>query len=110
MAATSSIDTGQAGTRTRDVLAVLAPQMAGEDEAQKLQSALALYTEISQVIRLCLENRFEPEEAPVAFRELLLKTCNCEDIGALEAHLKQTAGTVRQIFERTIGSVDGEPV
>lgn len=110
MAASSNIDAGQAGTRTRDVLAVLAPQMLGENDAQALHSALALYTEISQVIRLCLETPFEPEEAPVAFRELLLKTCNCADLSALEAHLKHTARTVRQIFERSIGTADGEPV
>lgn len=109
MAATSNIDAQQVGTRTRDVLAVLAPQMVGGDDARDLQGALALYTEISQVIRLCLETRFEPEEAPVAFRELLLKTCNCPDLDALEANLKQTAQAVRHIFERTIGSVDGDP-
>ncbi len=110
MATTLCIDPGDAGTRTRDILSTLAPAAIGESDAAKLQDALALFTEISQIARLCLETRFDPEESPAAFRELLLRACDFPDLNTLEAHLQKTAGSVRRIFEQTIGKVhaDGE--
>ncbi|WP_136659180.1 bifunctional [glutamine synthetase] adenylyltransferase/[glutamine synthetase]-adenylyl-L-tyrosine phosphorylase [Nitratireductor sp. XY-223] len=90
------------GTRTKSLLENLAPSMIGEDSAATLMDALKLYTQISQVIRLCLEERFDPESAPLAFRELMLRGVDFPDIGMLEAHLKETSGDVRAIFEKTI--------
>ncbi|MCR9139055.1 MAG: bifunctional [glutamine synthetase] adenylyltransferase/[glutamine synthetase]-adenylyl-L-tyrosine phosphorylase [Alphaproteobacteria bacterium] len=106
LASTCEVDAETVGTRTRDVLGVLAPRMINEADAESLLEALSLFTEISQVIRLCLETRFEPEDAPLAFRELLLKICDCSDLKALEARLEQATQTVRRIFVDTIGGVD----
>lgn len=109
MAATFGIDAGDAGTRTRDILGTLAPAALGDADAQALSNALTLFTEISQIIRLCLESRFDPDEAPIAFQELLLKACDCPDLGTLEGHLRKTTESVRLIFEKAIGSADGDP-
>lgn len=108
MAMTLGIDPSEAGTRTRDVLGALAPDVVGEADAKNLLSALALYAEISQITRLCLENQFDPDDAPLAFRELLLKACDFPDMEALEGHLGESAHFVRRIFEQTIGQVGAE--
>ena len=90
------------GTRTKSILENLAPPMIGEDAAATLMDALKLYTQISQIIRLCLEERFDPESAPLAFRELMLSGVDFPDIGALEAYLHEMSQDVRAIFTRTI--------
>ena len=105
-AATSGVDAGNTGTRTVEVLRELAPAAIGEADANALLDALSLCTEIAQITRLCLQSRFDPEESPAAFRELLLRMCDFPDLDRLEAHLTKTAQSVREIFTRTLG----EPV
>ncbi|MEX3008095.1 bifunctional [glutamine synthetase] adenylyltransferase/[glutamine synthetase]-adenylyl-L-tyrosine phosphorylase [Hoeflea sp. TYP-13] len=90
------------GTQTKTVLEALAPSMIGEDAAVTLTDALTLYTQISQIIRLCLESKFEPDESPLAFKELMLRGTDFPDMGTLEAHLEDVSQTVRAIFIRTI--------
>ncbi|WP_419915019.1 bifunctional [glutamine synthetase] adenylyltransferase/[glutamine synthetase]-adenylyl-L-tyrosine phosphorylase [Hoeflea sp.] len=95
-------DGPEPGTRTKSILETLAPPMIGEDAAATLMEALKLYTQISQIIRLCLEERLDLESAPLAFRELMLRGVDFPDIGALEAYLDETAQAVRAIYTRTI--------
>ena len=90
------------GLQTRAVLEALAPRMIGEDAAITLIEALTLYTQLSQIIRLCIENRIEPENWPLGFTELLLRGVDFPDMASLEAHLKETGVAVRAIFDRTI--------
>lgn len=90
------------GTQTRSVLETLGPSMIGEDAASTLIAALDLYTQISQIVRLCLEDAFDPETAPQAFRELMLRGVDFPDIGTLEAELNEVSTNVRAIFTRTV--------
>lgn len=94
------------GTQTKLVLEEIAPPMIGEDAAATLIEALTLYTQISQIIRLCLEDRFDPEDSPLGFRELMLRGVDFPDISSLEAHLADMSVSVREIFDRTI--VEGQ--
>ena len=108
MAVTDGIDPGDADTQTALMLKALGPASVGESNTETLLSALNLYSEISQVTRLCLEPPFDPHAAPVAFQELLLKACDLADIPALQTHIQTTANSVREIFEKTIGSPKAE--
>ena len=109
-AKTFGIDPSEAGTRTRAILEVLGPPVIGEAATATLLEALSLYTEISQIMRLCLDRAFDPEEAPQAFRELLLGVCDVPDLDTLEARLENAALSVRQIFSRTLGDPDKEAI
>jgi glutamate-ammonia-ligase adenylyltransferase len=102
------IDPGEAGTRTRDILGTLGPKAIGEAATGMLLEALSLFTEISQITRLCLDAKFDPDKSPAAFQELLLRVSDFPDINTLEAHIQKTAHTVREIFVKTIGDVDKE--
>nr|WP_276562435.1 bifunctional [glutamine synthetase] adenylyltransferase/[glutamine synthetase]-adenylyl-L-tyrosine phosphorylase [Hoeflea prorocentri] len=86
------------GTQTKAVLEALAPSMIGGDAGARLIEALGLYTQISQIVRLCLEGAFDPETSPQAFKELMLRGVDFPDIGTLEAELKDVSADVRHIF------------
>ena len=90
------------GAETRSTLEALGPVMIGANETATLVDALHLYTQIQQVIRLCLEERFDPETAPRAFQELMLGCVDFPDFDTLVAHMKVTAQAVRDVFTRTI--------
>ncbi|MEM6461256.1 MAG: bifunctional [glutamine synthetase] adenylyltransferase/[glutamine synthetase]-adenylyl-L-tyrosine phosphorylase [Pseudomonadota bacterium] len=90
------------GVQTGAVLKSLAPPMIGDDDAQTLIEALELYTQLSQIIRLCLESKFEPEDAPQGFKDLMLRRTGYPDMRTLEALLTDTSQAVRGVFERTI--------
>ena len=90
------------GAETRSTLEALGPVMIGANETATLVDALHLYTQIQQVIRLCLESQFDPETAPHAFRELMLGCVDFPDFDTLVAHLKDTAQAVTDVFTRTI--------
>ena len=106
-AATRCVDAADAGTRTVDVLRTLAPAAIGDADTATLLDALSLYTEISQITRLCLQGRFDAEESPTAFRELLLRMSDFPDLDRLQSHLEKTAQSVRDVFTRTLGEQGG---
>ncbi|MCP4315192.1 MAG: bifunctional [glutamine synthetase] adenylyltransferase/[glutamine synthetase]-adenylyl-L-tyrosine phosphorylase [Hyphomicrobiales bacterium] len=95
-------DSLELGSQTKDILEALGPSMIGEDAAATLVEALTFYTRITQIIRLCLEGKFEPDDSPQGFKELMLRVVDYPDMGTLEAHLKETSSDVRAIFDRTI--------
>ncbi len=90
------------GAETRSTLEALGPAMIGESETATLVKALQLYTQIQQVVRLCLEERFDPDTAPRAFRELMFGCVDFPDLDTLAAHLEDTAQAVRDVFTRTV--------
>ena len=90
-------------TGTAEILSRLSPAFASEDARQELADAFALYTALSQMIRLCITGPFEKEEAPPGLVDLILTAADLPDLAVLEAHLKETAKTVRAHFDRLLG-------
>ena len=91
-------------TGTASVLSRLAPAFADAQARQELVDAYALYLALSQIIRLCLTGPFEPEDVPPGLSDLILVATDLPDIGILEAHLAETARTVRGHFNRLLGA------
>jgi glutamate-ammonia-ligase adenylyltransferase len=87
-----------AGESTADVWKRVA---AGTMDAQSYDdciAALHLFTELSQIIRLCIDSDFEPKQAPAGLIDLVCRAGDCPDIGTLEGEVKRLSKTVRKVF------------
>jgi glutamate-ammonia-ligase adenylyltransferase len=97
---------GQAGPRrstsTSETLAALDPAFVEPDTRDALVDAYRLYLSLSQTIRLCLSGPFERLEAPPGLLDLLVAASDLPDFGVLEAHVAETARTVRTAFDRLL--------
>jgi len=93
---------GPRATGTSDVLASIDPDFLAADAKGDLVAAFDLYSSLTQLIRLCLTGPFERKESPPALVDLLLRASDLPDFGVLEAHVTQTARTVRKHFDRLL--------
>ncbi len=88
--------------------ALLAASEAGllsKPQIAALIPALRLYHGLTQVIRLCIEEAFQPDEAPDGLKLLLARVAELPDFARLEAHLVETQSAVRKLFEKIVGKV-----
>ena len=76
---------------------VLAPA-----HAEILIPATRLLHDLTQVLRLCLEGRFDPSTAPSGLKELLARAGDAADFAALESRLRETLQTVARLFGEII--------
>ena len=72
------------------------------EDAEILVPAAQLYHTLTQVLRLCLEKPFVPEEAPRALKELLARASDMPDFATLEATLRDTLASVHRAFDRIV--------
>lgn len=91
-----------AGFTTEDALLRFGPGLMSEEELAQCRQALALYTELSQLIRLCIGGVFDPRLAPAGLTELVARAGDCPDINALEAELSRLGGATRRIFQAVL--------
>lgn len=86
------------GMSTADALKALGPEMMSKDELATLLEALRLLTELSQIIRLCMDGAFSPKDAPAGLVERVCRAGDCPDIRTLESEVKRLSKAVRAIF------------
>jgi [glutamine synthetase] adenylyltransferase / [glutamine synthetase]-adenylyl-L-tyrosine phosphorylase len=91
-------DGAERPTTTADVLAALGPRKLQADDLETVLAALSLETELSQMMRLCLDGDFDPAEAPAGLIDQLCRTAELPDLKTLEADLKRQAKQVRTIM------------
>ena len=96
-------------TSTTDMLLALGPASLGREETHRLVHALRLFSDVAQIIRLCMEGEFDPQTAPVGLRELVADIADSPDIAELTARMADMAREVRSIFTATIGPIPREP-
>ena len=89
-------------TGTGTTLGRLSPGFADSQTRQDLTDAWSLYLALTQMIRLCLTGPFEKDDSPPGLIDLLLAATDLPDSKVLEAHLKETAKTVRGHFKRLL--------
>jgi glutamate-ammonia-ligase adenylyltransferase len=93
------LDTATARTLEKaQRLGVLATQ-----DAEILRSAARLYHNLTQVLRLCLTEKFDPAGAGPGLLALLARAADLPDFGTLDAHLAETQKQVRACFLRILG-------
>jgi glutamate-ammonia-ligase adenylyltransferase len=83
---------------TAETLARFGPSVLKADDLEIVQSALALYSNIAQAVRLSIDGPFDPKEAPEGLKELLCQACDLPDITIVEAEIRRYSQAVRKIF------------
>jgi glutamate-ammonia-ligase adenylyltransferase len=77
-------------------------------EAALLRAAWTLYSDLQQVLRVCVDDTFEPAKAPERLKALLARVGRCDTFDALETRLREVMAGVRAIFASAIaGPRDG---
>ncbi len=95
-------------TATGDVLAGLTTAFVDPHVRDELCAAHALYTAVTQITRLCLTGPLEREDVPPGLKDLLCRATDLPDFAILEAHLAETAQTVRRHFDRLLRGKGGK--
>ncbi len=90
------------GLTTGASLKVLGDKLMTSADLDTCLEAFALYTELSQLIRLCIDSLFDPKEAPAGLTELVCRAGDCPDIKTLEGELKRLSKAVRKIFQTVV--------
>ncbi|WP_075290227.1 bifunctional [glutamine synthetase] adenylyltransferase/[glutamine synthetase]-adenylyl-L-tyrosine phosphorylase [Pararhizobium arenae] len=91
-----------AGTPTVDALKVLGPQLMEPANLDTVLEALDLFTELSQMVRLCIEGDFEFKDAPSGLVDLLCRAADAPDLKVLEADIRRLSKAVRRIFQSVV--------
>jgi glutamate-ammonia-ligase adenylyltransferase len=81
--------------RAMNVLAV--------EDAEVLRPAVQLYQDLTQILRLCLPDTFDPKKAGAGLLRLLSRAADVPDFATLEATLADTQRKVRASFVRILG-------
>jgi glutamate-ammonia-ligase adenylyltransferase len=97
-----SVDLPDRAMPTADALVPLGGAMMEANDLETVQAALALYTEISQIVRLCVDGGFDPKEAPSGLIDLVCRAGDCPDVRTLEAEIRRLAKAVRKIFQTAV--------
>ncbi len=91
-----------AGESTADVWTRVAADAMEPQTYDDCMAALNLFTELSQIIRLCIDSDFEPKEAPAGLTDLVCRAGDCPDISTLEGEVKRLSKTVRKAFSTVV--------
>jgi [glutamine synthetase] adenylyltransferase / [glutamine synthetase]-adenylyl-L-tyrosine phosphorylase len=107
-----TVETGDGDriTHTGDVLRRLGPGVLDEDQLETLLGALSLQTELTQIMRLCLEGDFDVANAPAGLVDLICRAAELPDIRAVQADLASRTKAVRRIFNQLLSVKNSKPV
>ena len=72
-------------------------------EAEVLRSAGRLYHDLTQILRLCVTGKFNPETAGDDLLRVMARAGDTPDFSTLQARLKETQTEVRRVFEAIVG-------
>jgi glutamate-ammonia-ligase adenylyltransferase len=75
----------------------------GQSEAEVLRSAARLYHDLTQILRLCVTGKFNPETAGENLLRVMARAGDTPDFSALEARVRETQNEVRRVFNTLIG-------
>jgi [glutamine synthetase] adenylyltransferase / [glutamine synthetase]-adenylyl-L-tyrosine phosphorylase len=70
--------------------------------AEVLRAAARLYQDLTQILRLCVSERFQPETAGEDLLHVLARAGDAPDFSSLQARVKETQAEVRRVFGATI--------
>jgi glutamate-ammonia-ligase adenylyltransferase len=70
--------------------------------AEILRSAAHLYHDLTQILRLCVSEKFRPESAGEDLQRLLARAGDAPDFSSLAARIKETEAEVRGVFREIV--------
>ncbi|EJF92863.1 bifunctional [glutamine synthetase] adenylyltransferase/[glutamine synthetase]-adenylyl-L-tyrosine phosphorylase [Bartonella taylorii] len=92
----------QIGATTVDTLSLLPNSFLNQTFISDLRYAYGLYTNLSQIIRLCLNASFDPNDMPLGLSDLLLNSVGEPDLLRVEKLIEETGQSVYSIFTQLI--------
>ncbi|HMJ98159.1 MAG TPA: bifunctional [glutamine synthetase] adenylyltransferase/[glutamine synthetase]-adenylyl-L-tyrosine phosphorylase, partial [Reyranella sp.] len=69
-----------------------------QSAAEVLRSAARLYHDLTQILRLCVTEKFKPETAGEDLLRVMARAGDAPDFSSLEARVKETQAEVRRVF------------
>ena len=69
-----------------------------QSAAEVLRSATRLYHDLTQILRLCVSDKFKPETAGVDLLRVMARAGDAPDFSSLEARVRETQTEVRRVF------------
>jgi glutamate-ammonia-ligase adenylyltransferase len=74
-----------------------------QSAAEVLRPATRLYHDLTQILRLCVSEKFKPETAGEDLLRVMARAGDAPDFSSLEARVKETQGEVRRVFRALVG-------
>ena len=74
-------------------------------EAEVLRSGARLYHDLTQILRLCVTEKFNPKTAGEDLLRVMARAGDAPDFSALEARIKETQAEVRRVFKAVVEGV-----
>ena len=75
-----------------------------QSAAEILRAATRLYHDLTQTLRLCVSEKFKPENSGEALLRVMARAGDAPDFSALEARVKETQIEVRRVFQSVVGN------
>jgi glutamate-ammonia-ligase adenylyltransferase len=72
--------------------------------AEILRSATLLYHDLTQILRLCVSDRFDPETAGEDLLQIMARAGDAPDFSSLEARVRETQIEVRRVFHAVVNN------
>jgi glutamate-ammonia-ligase adenylyltransferase len=72
-------------------------------EAEVLRSAAPLYHDLTQILRLCVTGKFNPETSGENLLRVMSRAGDTPDFSTLEARVRETQAEVRRVFRAIVG-------
>ena len=70
--------------------------------AEVLRAAARLYHDLTQILRLCVSERFKPETAGDDLLQVMARAGDAPDFSSLEARVMETQAEVRRLFQAIV--------
>jgi glutamate-ammonia-ligase adenylyltransferase len=102
IAPAKDVDISVNGVSTGEALKQLGGPLMAAADLDTCMQAFSFYTELSQLIRLCIDGPFDPKDAPSGLVDLVCRAGDCPDLRTLEGEIKQLAKAVRKVFLATV--------
>ncbi|MBP2460529.1 MULTISPECIES: bifunctional [glutamine synthetase] adenylyltransferase/[glutamine synthetase]-adenylyl-L-tyrosine phosphorylase [unclassified Rhizobium] len=90
------------GSTTGELLELLGHDLMTPGDLDTCLEAIRLFSELSQIIRLCVDGPFEPKDAPSGLVERICRAGDCPDLSTLEGEVKRLSKAVRKVFEKVV--------
>jgi glutamate-ammonia-ligase adenylyltransferase len=72
-------------------------------EAEILRAAGRLYHDLTQILRLCVSDKFDPKTAGDDLLRIMARAGDAPDFSALQAQIRETQAEVRRVFNAVVG-------
>jgi glutamate-ammonia-ligase adenylyltransferase len=79
-----------------------------QSSAEILRSAARLYHDLTQILRLCVSEKFNPETAGEGLLRIMARAGDAPDFSSLEARVRETQADVRRVFQTVVENRNAE--